>query len=605
MCWDRGWTRAILLWLANGLSLGMFAWVWEAYCRSAGAGLGAADPNSLIGSLAAGGGLAAAYQVGTMGLGRSGLGLSWEEARSWSLRCVWPLLGVGLGVYLFPLFVRFGSGLSFDVLGQVRLPWQQEFTSLPPAGYVGLLWAGPWLTLPWFLVLISGVRRWLAGREGRSGLRPVRPLLLWVVAAGFYLGLSVWTTTVHPPTGDEVHYLLVSESVVQDHDLDLTNNFAHRDFQKFYPAPELDAHVLPGHAGWTKHFPTLSFLLTPAYAVAGRWGASALLALLAAAAAAAVFALARALGASERGALWAWALAVLSPPLATYFDLVLTEVPAALLLVLGVLGWRRGGSRGVLGSVACACALGWLYPKYLPLSLALGLALPWSPRVKWRDLWWPGVLAAAAGAAYLWVFGSLYGFKVGGNPFGEFHALWSGHSLKNFLGLWVDRDYGLLATAPAFLLALGGWVLRARVERPAVVLTGVLVALHLIQYTLFVDFTGTGSVLSRYLLPAAVLLWPFAAFGAERTASSGGRTGRQLAWVLAGVGVLWAWAAAAWPMLRYLAPKELLWTKLGFAPYLFPSLELAPGWGSTLWALAWLALLGWLGLRMLRGDRHP
>ncbi len=279
-------------------------------------------------------------------------------------------------------------------------------------------------------------------------------------------------------------------------------------------------------------------------------------------------------------------------------------MPAALLLVLGVLGWRRGGSRGALGAAVCACALGWLYPKYLPLSLALGLALPWSPGVRWRDLWVPGLLAAAAGAVYLRVFASLYGFQVGGNPFGEFHALWSAHSLKNFLGLWVDRDYGLLATAPAFLLALGGLAPPLRAARPAAARPGEQVALHLVQYTLFVDFTGTGSVLSRYLLPAAVLLWPFAAFGAERTAASGGRAERRLAWVLVGVGVLWAWLASAWPMLRYLAPKQLLWAKLGFAPYLFPSLELAPGWGSSLWALAWLALLAWLGLRLMQRDRR-
>jgi hypothetical protein len=590
---------AAWVWLAGGVSLGIFAAGWEAARRTGFMESGVWSWRLAAPALAVGVVAACVLGVGLAWAGQRWLGLAPAEAERWSARCTWPWLAAGPGLFLVPWFARFGGGLQLDVLGQVRAPWQSGFTALPPAGYLSLLWVGPWLTLPCFLALISGVLRRQAGGEGAE-LRPLRPARLWVVAACFYLALSVWTTTVYPPTGDEVHYLLQAESLVQDHDLDLSNNLAKRDFRKFYPAPELDEHALPGRPGWSKHFPALAYVLAPAYALAGRWGAAALLALLAAAAAAAVFSLARALGASERAALWAWALAVLSPPLATYFDLVLTEVPAAWFLLMGVLAWRHGGSRGALGSVLCACALGWLYPKYLPVSLVLGLALPWAPGVRLRDLWLPGVLAAAAGAAYLWVFGGLYGFRVGGNPFGEFHALWSAHSLKNFLGLWVDRDYGLLATAPAFLLALGGAAVRARAEARAAILTGAVLALHLVQYTLFVDFTGTGSVLSRYLLPAAVLLWPFAAFGAERIETGGGRAERGLAWALAAFGVLWAWLAAAWPMLRYLSPKQALWAKLGGAPYLFPSLELAPGAGSTLWAAAWLALFAWLAWRLMR-----
>jgi len=530
--------------------------------------------------------------------------------------CDLPLLLTGFGLLLFPWLGHFGGGLNLDILGQVRWPWQRAFTALPPAGYILLLWAGPWVTLPFFLKLASGVKLYLnrmaTTAKSEKPVR-VRPGALFLTAVVFYAALGVWTTTVYPPTGDEPHYLLMTHSLIQDHDLDLANNMERRDFQAFYPAAALDFHTAPTSTGklLSKHFPLLSFLLIPGYALAGRYGALLLIVLAAAGIALLVYRLARSLGAAETSALTAWAVAAMSPPLAIYFDLIYTELPAALIFIFGVYAWLQGGRRGVRLAALAAVALPWFYPKYIPLAAVLGLALPWARDAKVRDLAAAAGLAALSGLLYAFFFRSLYGYSLAGNPFGELHSLFSRHGLTNALGLLADRDFGLIPSNPALLLGVVGLMAftRTRGRTPGLPLSctparaaGFFLAMLTVQYLLYIifdDFTGSSAVFSRHFLPAALPLFALIPWGWDRLRQAG-RGGRSLALLLAACGVLIGWLCAACPVLRYLSPKIALWDKLGFEPYLFPSLALHPGWVAYLWAMSWLVLLAWLLWRASR-----
>lgn len=220
------------------------------------------------------------------------------------------------------------------------------------------------------------------------------------------------------------------------------------------------------------------------------------------------------------------------------------------------------------------------------------------------DLTLAVILLALSGCAYYFFFHHFYAYTPGVNPYrlwvaspdGVWQAPWSLRSLRNALGLLVDRDFGVLATLPALLLAVPGWLrMRRNNPRSAVVVAGVF----LVQYLLFVvfdDFTGSAAVFSRQMIAAVVLCLPLIPAGWAAV-----RPGwRWLAglWIAAGVGL--AWISAAWPMLRYAAPKALLWQKLGFVPLLFPSLMPDPGALGYGWAAAWLATLAaalWLMLR--------
>jgi hypothetical protein len=499
-------------------------------------------------------------------------------------------LCLGLGPALAPLFTRAGAHLHLDILGKIQWPGHEGFVSLNPGQYLYLLWAGPWLTLPWFGLLGWGV--WHKTRQAKTPGNPAA--IRWPVLLGwgfvFFLGLSVWTTTVYPVTGDEPHYLLVAHSLTHEHDLDLTDNMARKDFQRFYPGAVLDFHGAPAPDGKlvSKHFPALAFLLAPGYWLLGRFGAALFILLCAAGIAAVLFTLARLWGASEKQALLVWFLALVSPPLGTYFDLIYTELPAAFLLSLALLGYVRGKTSGVWELALGAGALAWLYPKYFPFSLLLALALPLSSGSKPRDWFAAYAVLACLGLGYYYFYKSTYSFGLANNPYGTFHPFFSRASLQNFLGLLVDRDYGLFSTVPVLGLSLAG--MAAWKNLRGAWFAVVLVASQLVLYTLFVDFTGTGSILSRYLAACVPLLFALLPWGWAAVAGLG-KWARGLFIATAAYGAALSWLSAACPVLRYLSPKQKLWAALGNSFFLFPSLAAFPTGKQIGWALGWVMVI--------------
>ena len=327
----------------------------------------------------------------------------------------------------------------------------------------------------------------------------------------FYLGLGLWTTTVYPPTGDEPHYLLMTHSLLHEHDLDLTDNLQRRDYLKFYPGPGLDFHAAPTPraALISKHFPLVSWLILPGYALAGRFGAAAIMLLVASCLAWFIYRWAREISASESWALAAWAWALFSPPLATYFDLIYTELPATLVLLWGLWHWHQGQSRGILLAALAAAILPWFYPKYIPLAALLGLALFWARGANWKNLLGAACVALVSGALFLIFFRSFYSYGIGGNPFGEIHPVFSRHSLNNALGLFVDRDFGMLAIAPLLALGLAGLLSQEKARLRLVVMCLLVLLVEWGLYVVFDDFTGCSSVFSRHILPGTLMLLAF------------------------------------------------------------------------------------------------
>src|SRR5688572_22561004 len=58
--------------------------------------------------------------------------------------------------------------------------------------------------------------------------------------------LTIFLTVVSlqaTPTGDEPHYLLMTQSLLRDGDFDLRNNYEHMDYLEYYSRIIPDAHV--------------------------------------------------------------------------------------------------------------------------------------------------------------------------------------------------------------------------------------------------------------------------------------------------------------------------------------------------------------------------
>jgi hypothetical protein len=288
---------------------------------------------------------------------------------------------------------------------------------------------------------------------------------LLVAAYSFSVGLRA--TTGASITGDEPFYLLTTQSLLDDGDLDLRNQYERESYRSYFDHPDgLWQQMVPTSDGrlLSPHDPGLSVVVIPGFVLAGLPGAQVELMLLAAL----TMALAFVLVAKETGRpllSWLAAAAVgLSATAFVYATEIYPEFPAALCIVLCLLLVRsmRGSIREGLLLAALLSGLAWLGIKYVPLGGLIAVYfMTQAPRP--GRLWF---LAATgiSGAVYVWlhyaIFDDLTPYSVNtvyeGAP--ALDVLQAHVRLEDrayrIWGLFIDRRFGIGHWAPVFLLVL-------------------------------------------------------------------------------------------------------------------------------------------------------
>lgn len=319
--------------------------------------------------------------------------------------------------------------------------------------------------------------------DGSSRRLALAVALVGLLAAGAAAaGLPVRATEGAQTSGDEPHYLLTAVSLAEGGDLDVADQHARERYRAFHePALRPQAARQPDGRMVAPHNPLLPALLAPAVAVGGWVGAKAVLAGLAGAVAGLlVWTAVRRVGASVGTAAGTGVLLAASAPLAVYGSQAYPEIPAALAVLAGaaaVTGPLRRGGQVVLA--VAVIALPWLAVKHAPVAAVLALA---GLGRLWRDgrrapaAALAGVLVLA-GAAYVAAHLAWYG---GVTPYaaGRFFEAHGGQGAvvgtdpdylgrsTRLLGLLVDRDFGLAAWQPAWLLLVPAAAATVR-RRPA------------------------------------------------------------------------------------------------------------------------------------------
>ena len=307
-----------------------------------------------------------------------------------------------------------------------------------------------------------------------------RAAALWLLLMAAYaatLGLDAFGQSDYG--GDEPHYLLAAQSIVDDRDLDVKNQYAARTYERFYPY-ELDVHG--GETEGRLHEPHgagFPLLIAPAYAVGGATAVELFLAAIAALAVVLAYLLALRV-VPDPWALGA-ALAVgLSAPFLAYGTAVYPEMTAgAALAGAALLALRLDDRVSRAEAFVCLGLLGtlpWLGTKFVPAGVVVAIFVVRSLlRARRRTLALGAVeLAAFSVAFYVAINEALYG---GPTPYAADAAgetatdasIPAGYLDRAYrvIALLIDREYGLLRWAPVFLLAFGGlWLLwRSRRDR--------------------------------------------------------------------------------------------------------------------------------------------
>jgi hypothetical protein len=450
-----------------------------------------------------------------------------------------------------------------------------------------------------------------------------RTLALWLLLFAAYaatLGLSAFGASDYG--GDEPHYLLAAESIVEDGNVDVLDEYADRAYTDFYPYRlRRHGHTTEGRLN-EPHGVGFPLFIAPAYALGGATGVELFLAAIAALAMALAYRLALRV-APDPWALGA-ALAVgLSPPFLAYGSAVYPELAAGAALAGAALLALRLRER-VTRPDAFVCfallgALPWLGTKFVAAGVVIGA-------VAVRALWQGQRRTLAVGAVELSLFSvalyvafneALYG---GPTPYA---ADVSGESatdtsspggylerIYRLVALFIDREYGLLRWAPVFVLAFVGfwWLWHSHRERLAQAVPGVreielsaaLCAAALgaqLVVAAFVAPTMFGFWFPpRHLLAGLPLAVPLVAMGLRHMP----RLGSVLA-VITVAGSAWLYADVRWGDGSFVTARP----DAPFGPLtdLLPLFEPGGGWPFWLAGAVGVAVL-LLVLREARAARH-
>lgn len=160
-----------------------------------------------------------------------------------------------------------------------------------------------------------------------------------LIAAIVY-ALAIHSMTRLPIDGDEPYYLVITESIVSDFDIDLRNQYAEKAMAKFgrgdlnVPQPGDPPHR-------SHHEPFLPLLMVPGYAIAGLYGAIATIALFGTLLVRSTVRWMEDEGIPDSAARAVFPFFAFGPPVLFYATRIWPEVPAAFLFVEALRGLRN------------------------------------------------------------------------------------------------------------------------------------------------------------------------------------------------------------------------------------------------------------------------
>ena len=441
------------------------------------------------------------------------------------------------------------------------------------------------------------------------GRRGAALALMGILALCYSASINLRASRGATITGDEPFYLMTTQSLLQDADLDLRqqyDSFAYRAYFDHNEPLWRQSRPLPDGRLLSPHGLGLSVYLLPGFALGGLLGAQVQMLLTTAGCFALTFLLVTRVTEYPRLA-WASTLAVaLTPTAFVYATEVYPEAVAALCIVAALLiqAGERRSLGGVIGTVALVSALAWLGPKYVPLGAVISLALLWRATPGQRTVFvaLSGISGAVFVVWHLAMYGALTPYSVNFIYYGASTAAVTGQHLAfvgrayRLVGLFVDQQFGVGRWAPVLLLAAAAMPLlwhRGRTGRLTVALFGV----QLLMAT-FVAITMRG-----WWFPGRTLLavLPLLAWAITEACIIGGRRMTVTAGLLGAYSALLtivlARAALAREVHIAVDPFALEAWLFRAPSALFPNYE---AWtphtlvAHLCWIVAWGAVAGWL-----------
>jgi len=321
-------------------------------------------------------------------------------------------------------------------------------------------------------------------------------------------------------TGDEPSYLLITQSMVLDKDVNLWNDCFDRNhgvtFHNNRAGPHKATYDTENQRIYSIHNVGLSVLFAPFLWISLKTGVpvrflcTCVMNVIALVLVATVYTFSRRVSQSTVAAFAATLFASLSLPWLVYSSQLYPELLASLLSVGGLAAFTAEGDRGrrykwaLLGGASVAL-LPWLNIRYGILSAGLCLALA---LYHWKDIRYlvaaliPSMISAPA---LMWRFHVWYGSVMPSAPLKAqgtegLLAVTTVGMFKNLLGILADINLGLWTWAPVYALVPAGLCLLFLRKRRLLVAMLVVAGPYTLLLMSFKDWFGGFCPPTRYLM---------------------------------------------------------------------------------------------------------
>jgi len=274
------------------------------------------------------------------------------------------------------------------------------------------------------------------------------PLVAAILAGSIYL-VFVPHVLRWAVDGDEPYYVLIAESLVHDHDLDLANQYDGIEqsvTRRVDLSAQLGDPVGPNGEQYSRHEPLLPLLLVPGLLLGGLRGAVATMAIFGALLVWSLMSLLEEEGIPWASAVAAYPFIALGPPVLFYSTRIWPEVPAALCLTEALRASRK--SRWV-PLVLWLVGLSLLKLRFIPIAVALLAVIVIRSRAGWKL----ALSALAIIGLPLVVVWFATGRPLSVHHASELEPQAPLHYVRGALGLLLDGQAGMLFQAPFWLFA--------------------------------------------------------------------------------------------------------------------------------------------------------
>lgn len=463
--------------------------------------------------------------MGAAGIGSAGPGAE----RYGLLPPLWLLLALIVAAVATAWATRLSSRTALPLFFSLVLvlPWLPG--PVPPAL---LIWTGRVTTAVWLTVIVGVLAARGVRLRGRWLVDPTRARrLAAAVACALYVASAWWLADLLP-TGDGPHYLVITQSLLRDHDLQIENNHARGDYFEYYWGPLKPDYLRRGTNGqiYSIHAPGLSAVVAPAYACFGYPGVVLFLSIVAGFGSLLLWRASYALTGSASAAWFGWAAGALTVPFFFAAFSVFPDGLAATVVLYAAMPliespFPQGRLRWLVVGAMLAL-LPWLHTRFAVIAGVLGLCLLLrlieSPR---RRSLAPLFLSVPVVSAVAWLsfFRLIYGTFNPAAPYGRYTQSEPGNILTGLPALLFDQQFGVIANAPVYGFCFVGLLALARRRTRLALELSLTATASLLSAAAYQMWWGGITAPGRFAVPVLLLfvppgawLWQHARLGATR-----------------------------------------------------------------------------------------